>query len=73
MTVDPESVTPGFAGFVAIAILALAVVALVLDMLRRVRRAKYRSMINEELDAELAEQQGSSATGTATGESPAKE
>lgn len=54
MTVDPQSVSPGFAGFVAIAVLALAVVVLVLDMLRRVRRAKYRSEIAEELDAEQA-------------------
>ena len=55
MTVDPETVTPGFAGFVAIAVLAIAVVILVLDRLRRGRRAKSRSQSAEELAAELAD------------------
>ncbi|GAA3915242.1 hypothetical protein [Microbacterium invictum] len=51
---DPEAVTPGFAGFLAIAVLALAVVLLLIDMLRRIRRARYRSEIGEDLDAEAA-------------------
>lgn len=72
MTVDPQTVTPGFAGFVAIAVLAFAVVALVLDMLGRVRRAKYRTQIAEELDAELAARDGLTGDGL-TEESPAKE
>ncbi len=50
--VDPEDVTPGFIGFVAIAVLAVAVVFLLIDMLRRIRRAGYRADVNEQLDAE---------------------
>ena len=51
-TVDPDLVTPGPVGFAAIAFIALAVVFLVWDMMRRIRRARIRSEINEELDAE---------------------
>ena len=51
-TVDPELVTPGPAGFAAIAFIALAVILLVWDMLRRVRRGRYRAEVREELDAE---------------------
>lgn len=54
---DPDTVTPGFAGFVAIALLALVVVFLLIDMLRRIRRAGYRADISAELDAEQAEAQ----------------
>lgn len=62
MTVNPDSVTPGFFGFVAIAILAVVVVLLVIDMLRRIRRAGYRADINEQLDAEAeAEKQARDA------------
>lgn len=52
MTVDPAVVTPGLAGFVAIAVVAIAVVLLLIDMLRRIRRGRYRAQIAEELDAE---------------------
>ncbi|KRA23869.1 hypothetical protein ASD65_05105 [Microbacterium sp. Root61] len=51
-TVDPQLVTPGPWGFVAIALVALAVVLLVWDMLRRIRRGRYRDEVREELDAE---------------------
>ena len=34
-TYDPDSITPGFAGFVAIALLAVVVIFLIIDMLRR--------------------------------------
>lgn len=52
--VDPNLVTPGPWGFVAIAFVALAVVLLVWDMMRRIRRARIRSEIDELLDAEEA-------------------
>jgi len=51
-TVNPDLVTPGPGGFVAIAFLAVAVVLLVWDMLRRIRRARYREEVVAELDAE---------------------
>lgn len=53
-TVDPVLVTPGPAGFVAIAVVALAAVALVWDMQRRIRRTRYREEVNADLDAEEA-------------------
>jgi hypothetical protein len=62
--VDPNLVTPGFWGFAAIAFLALAVVFLVWDMLRRIRRAKYRSEIDEQLDAEAQADAATRATST---------
>lgn len=52
MTVDPDTVTPGFVGFIVMALLAVVVVFLVIDMLRRIRRAGYRAEVNEQLDAE---------------------
>ena len=58
MTVDPNSVSPGPLGFVVMAILVAAVVILLIDMNRRVRRARYRDEINEQLDQE---QRGDSA------------
>ena len=56
--VDPNLVTPGPWGFVAIAFVALAVVLLVWDMMRRIRRARIRSEIDEMLDAEEAAARG---------------
>ena len=53
-TIDPDLVTPGMAGWVVVALLAVAVVLLAIDMLRRVRRVKYRAEANEALDAEQA-------------------
>lgn len=57
MTVDPDSVTPGFFGFAVVALLVVAVVLLIWDMNRRIRRVRYRSEVREELDAEQAAQQ----------------
>ncbi|MGO1630187.1 hypothetical protein [Microbacterium sp.] len=54
MTVDPDLVTPGPAGFITIALLAIAVGLLAFDMLRRVRRARYREEARLALDAEEA-------------------
>jgi hypothetical protein len=69
--VDPNLETPGPWGFVAIAFVAIAVVLLVWDMMRRIRRARIRSEIDEMLDAEEAAARGDEgpddATGTATG------
>jgi len=60
--VDPTLVTPGPWGFAIIAVLAVIVIFLVVDMLRRIRRAKYRSEVREELDAEeAAEKQAAAA------------
>ena len=53
---DPDAVTPGPIGFAAIALLAVASVLLTWDMVRRVRRARYREDVRRRLDAEAAEQ-----------------
>jgi len=50
--VDPNSVTPGVLGFVFTFALAVAVILLIIDMVRRVRRVRYRGEINEKLDNE---------------------
>lgn len=52
---DPNTVTPGVVGFLATFGLALIVVLLAFDMVRRVRRTRYRAEIGEQLDAEEAE------------------
>lgn len=52
--VDENLVTPGPWGFAVMAILGIAVILLVIDMLRRIRRARYRSQVSEELDAQEA-------------------
>jgi hypothetical protein len=51
---DPNTVTPGPAGFVAIAVVAVGTVLLAIDMARRVRRNTYRAEIQERLQAEIA-------------------
>lgn len=64
-TVDPESVTPGPMGFGVVALLVVVVVLLGLDMLRRVRRVRYREEANEALDAEEAAARGEAPSGDA--------
>ncbi|MFF2632420.1 hypothetical protein ACFVR6_06030 [Microbacterium sp. NPDC058021] len=61
-TVDPELVTPGPWGFAAIAFIALAVIMLVWDMLRRVRRGRYRDEVREDLDAQQLAQESAEKT-----------
>jgi len=51
---DPNTVTPGVAGFVAIALVAVATIFLVVDMTRRIRRVRYRGEVRERLEAEQA-------------------
>ncbi|TFD90538.1 hypothetical protein E3T51_02630 [Cryobacterium serini] len=51
---DPNTVTPGVVGFLAIFFVAVATVLLCLDVVRRIRRTTYRAEIKERLDAELA-------------------
>ncbi len=55
-TPDPDTVTPGPVGFVAIFIVAVATVLLAIDMTRRIRRTTYRAAIKAKLEAELAAQ-----------------
>ena len=56
--VDPNSVTPGVVGFVVTFVVAGAVLMLIIDMVRRVRRVRYREEINAKLDAEIKPEAG---------------
>ena len=49
---DPNTVTPGVAGFIAIALVAIASIFLLVDMSRRIRRVRYRGEIRERMEAE---------------------
>lgn len=57
---DPNQVTPGVAGFLVVAVLAVALSFLGIDLVRRIRRSRYRSEIREEIAQELS--QGTSTT-----------
>lgn len=59
---DPSKVSPGVGGFLVIALLAVALFFLGLDLVRRVRRAKFRAEIQEELAAEVAERDAAAAS-----------
>ncbi len=74
-TVDPELVTPGPWGFGVIALLALVVIVLIWDMLRRIRRARYREEVGKQPDAERdAQEAGDSGVEADPGaESPAED
>lgn len=53
--VDPETLSPGPVGFVAIALVAVLTIFLLFDMVRRLRKVNMRADINAKLDAEAAE------------------
>jgi hypothetical protein len=53
--VDADAVTPGVIGFVLTFVVAAATVLLVLDMVRRIRRVRYREQVREQLAAEQAD------------------
>jgi len=49
---NPDLVTPGVWGFVVTFGFAVVVVLLIIDMVRRIRRVRYREDISRRLDAE---------------------
>ena len=49
---DPDTVTPGFIGFIATFGVAAIVILLVIDMVRRVRRVNYREQVRRQLEQE---------------------
>jgi hypothetical protein len=55
---DPNKVyySPGVIGFLAVFLMMIAVTFLVIDMVRRVRRVRYRSEIQEKLAGEASAQ-----------------
>ena len=61
-SVPDVQVTPGVAGFIAIALVAVVTILLVIDMTRRIRRTRYRAEIRERLEAEAAAGPDSAST-----------
>lgn len=53
-SIDPQLVSPGPVGFIAIALVGLVTVLLLVDMVRRMRKVNMRADINAKLDAEAA-------------------
>ena len=54
-TGDPNLITPGVWGFIAILLVAVVTILLVIDMTRRIRRSRYREEVRIALEAEQAE------------------
>ncbi|OUE28325.1 hypothetical protein BFL36_01720 [Clavibacter michiganensis] len=52
---DPNTVSPGPVGFIAIFFVAVMVLLLMVDMTRRIRRTRYREEIRGRLEAEKLE------------------
>jgi hypothetical protein len=50
---DPNLVTPGVIGFVITLAIAVLTVLLVVDMVRRIRRVRYRAAVQEDIAAEV--------------------
>jgi len=57
--VDPVLVTPGVVGFVVTFAVAIGALLLILDMVKRVRRVRYRAEIAKMLDREEQDARGS--------------
>ena len=62
-TVDPSETwySPGTIGFIMTFFMAAGAIALIFDMVRRIRRVRYRAEISEKLAAEAAAKPASSA------------
>ena len=56
-TADPANTfySPGKVGFLAVAFITGAAILIIFDMVRRVRRVRYRAEIQEKLAAEAAD------------------
>lgn len=54
-TPNADLVTPGVWGFVITLMIAVVTIVLIWDMMRRVRRTRYRAEVNARLDAEEAQ------------------
>ncbi|WP_022900564.1 hypothetical protein [Humibacter albus] len=59
---NADLVTPGVWGFVITLAVAVATILLIWDMMRRVRRTRYRAEVNAKLDAEEARREAEDET-----------
>jgi hypothetical protein len=53
-TGDPNLITPGVWGFIAIRVVAVITIFLLIDMTRRIRRSRYREEVRIKLEEEQA-------------------
>jgi hypothetical protein len=60
VVIDDTWYSPGVVGFVATFGMAAAAVFIIFDMVRRIRRVRYRAEISEKLDLEQSQGSGSS-------------
>lgn len=51
--ITADEVTPGWVGFAITAVFMIVVILLVFDMVRRIRRVRYRGEAQERIAAEL--------------------
>jgi hypothetical protein len=58
---NPDTVTPGPWGFLAIFLVAAVTLLLGMDLARRIRRTTYRAEVQERLQAEVAEREALAA------------
>jgi hypothetical protein len=74
--ISEDQVTPGLLGFIMTAFFVVATALLIMDMVRRIRRVRYRAQVEEEriaaasaADVEAAGPAGESPAGSAAGDS----
>jgi hypothetical protein len=60
-TGDPNLITPGVWGFIAILLVGIVTILLLLDMTRRIRRSRYREEVRIKLDEERAAAEAAAA------------
>jgi hypothetical protein len=74
--ITEDQVTPGLWGFIMTAFFVAATTLLIIDMVRRIRRVRYRAQVEEErmaaaaaadIEAADAAEEGAGATGPAAG------
>ncbi len=66
-----DQVTPGMWGFIMTAFFVLATTLLIVDMVRRIRRVRYRAQVEEERMAALTAEEQDTLEGPGTGDSGA--
>ncbi|MGW9021317.1 hypothetical protein ACWGOE_07535 [Leucobacter chromiiresistens] len=67
---DPDTVSPGVAGFIAFAALGIGIILLGFNLVRRLRRNSYRAEVREQIEQELAAQNGAVGTEAADPQAP---
>ncbi len=65
--ISADQVTPGWVGFAITAVFIIIVIALIFDMVRRIRRVRYREEARDRIAAELDAQLDGDETGAAGG------